>query len=103
MSSPLVEVADLRINTTTKTVHRAGRAVDLTPREYSLLLYLALRSGQVVTRTEIWNNVYEFTSDVHSNVVDVYIGHLRKKLDQCQFPSLIHTRRGYGYILEAPK
>ena len=101
-TSPRVQVADLEIDTTRKTVRRAGREIDLTRREYSLLLYLALRTGEVVSRTEIWENLYEFNSDAHSNVVDVYIGHLRKKLERPQWPCLIHTRRGYGYMLGEP-
>jgi DNA-binding response OmpR family regulator len=77
-------------------VKRAGVAIVLSAREYALLEYLAMRAGQLVTRTEIWEHVYDFHSDAHSNVVDVYIGYLRKKLGS---PQVIHTRRGQGYVL----
>lgn len=98
-TSPLVQIADLEIETTRKLVRRAGAEIDLTRREYSLLLYLALRAGDVVSRTEIWENLYEFHSDARSNVVDVYIARLRSKLEGPHRPPLIHTRRGYGYML----
>ena len=94
-SSPRVQVADLEIDTNRKTVRRAGQEVDLTRREYDLLLYLALRAGEVVSRTEIWESLYEFNSDADSNVVDVYIGRLRKKLERPQWSCLIQTRRGF--------
>jgi len=85
-------------------VEVAGKPIDMTAREYALLEYLALRAGQVVTRTEIWEHLYDERSDATSNVVDVYIGYLRKKLEGPNLPRLIHTRRGEGYILteEAP-
>ena len=102
-ANPLVQVADLEIDTTGKTVRRAGQEIALTRREYNLLLYLTLRAGEVVSRMEIWDNVYEFHSDADSNVVDVYIGRLRKKLERPPWTVLIHTRRGYGYVLGEPK
>ena len=71
----------------------------LSAREYAVLEYLAARQGQVVSRTEIWEHVYDFASEPSSNVVDVYIGYLRRKLDQDQVTKLIHTRRGQGYVL----
>jgi DNA-binding response OmpR family regulator len=64
-----------------------------------LLEYLALRAGEIVSRTEIWEHVYDFRAEVESNVVDVYIGYLRKKLEAGGAPRLIHTRRGQGYVL----
>ena len=82
-----------------RTVRRGGDLVALSPREYALLEYLAMRTGELVTRTEIWEHVYDFRSDAHSNVVDVYIGYLRKKLEREGEPKLIHTRRGQGYVL----
>jgi DNA-binding response OmpR family regulator len=72
----------------------------LTAREYALLEYLAVRVGQVVSRTDIWEHVYDFESNTFSNVVDVYIGRLRKKIDHPGRPPLIHTRRGQGYVLD---
>jgi two-component system, OmpR family, copper resistance phosphate regulon response regulator CusR len=95
---PVLQIADLVIDTTSQTVCRGERLVDLTAREYSLLEYLAVRAGQLVTRTDIWEHVYDFHSDSQSNVVDVYIGYLRKKIEQTGSPKLIHTRRGKGYL-----
>ena len=63
-------------------VRRGGAAVALSAREYALLEYLAMRAGELVTRTEIWEHVYDFRSEAQSNVVDVYIGYLRKKLER---------------------
>ena len=97
---PVVRVADLAIDTAARRVERAGEAVELTPREYALLEFLALRSGAVVTRTAVWEHVYELNSSAESNVVDVYIGHLRRKIDRPGLVPLIHTRRGHGYVLE---
>lgn len=97
-----LRIADLEIDTAARAVRRAGEPVTLSAREYALLEYLAARAGQVVSRTEIWEHVYDFAADPSSNVIDVYIGYLRKKLDQRE-PRLIHTRRGQGYVLEAPE
>jgi DNA-binding response OmpR family regulator len=99
--NPSLEVGDLKIETTTQRVWRGKHEVRLTPREYVLLEYLAMRAGQVVTRTDIWEHIYEFNSDADSNVVDVYIGYLRKKLERPGAPPLIHTLRGRGYSLGA--
>ncbi len=77
--------------------------VELTAREYALLEYLALRAGEVVTRTDIWRHVYDDLTDTTSNVVDVYIGYLRRKLEKAGSEPLIHTRRGEGYILREPE
>lgn len=95
--NPVVQIADLTIATTRKEVRRGGRLIELTPREYALLEYLAFRQGEVVTRTEIWEHIYDFHSEASSNVVDVYIGYLRRKIDKDFHPPLIHTRRGLGY------
>jgi DNA-binding response OmpR family regulator len=95
-----LRVGDLEIDTAARTVKRAGRPVQLSAREYALLEYLAARRGQVVSRSEIWDHVYDFASDPSSNVVDVYIGYLRKKIDQDHATKLIHTRRGQGYLLD---
>lgn len=101
VADPLVRVGDLEIDTARRTVSRAGRPIELSAREYVLLEYLAARAGQVVTRTEIWEHVYDFRSEAHSNVVDVYIGYLRRKIERPGLSRLIHTRRGHGYLLAA--
>lgn len=97
--NPLIRVADLEIDTAARQVRRAGQTIPLTPREFALLEYLANRVGQVVSRTDIWEHVYDFHSDADSNVVDVYIGYLRKKIETQGLARLIHTRRGQGYVL----
>lgn len=97
--SPVIRVGDLEINTSSRVVRRAGGVIDLTAREYALLEFLALRAGQVVTRTEIWEHIYDFKDESTSNVTDVYILYLRRKLERLGQSRLIHTRRGVGYIL----
>ena len=101
----LVTIADLVIDDGARTVKRGGQAVSLSAREFALLEYLALRRGQVVTRTEIWEHVYDFAAEPSSNVVDVYVGYLRRKLGDGEggAPRLIRTHRGLGYSLEGPE
>ena len=99
----VVAVGDLELDTVGRTVRRAGRAIALSAREYAVLEYLALRRDQVVTRAEIWDHVYDFASEPSSNVVDVYIGYLRKKIDAGHAVPLLHTRRGQGYVLGEPE
>ena len=97
--NPCLEIEDLKIETTTQRVWRGNEQVMLTAREYALLEYLAMRAAQVVSRTDIWEHVSEFNSEADSNVVDVYIGYLRKKIERPGKPALIHTFRGRGYSL----
>jgi DNA-binding response OmpR family regulator len=99
--SATIGIADLEIDTVAKTVKRAGRPVELTAREYALLEYLAHREGQVVARTDIWEQLYGHDDPTSSNVVDVYIGYLRNKIDRDHAVKLIHTRRGLGYVMTA--
>ena len=99
--NPTIKVGDLAIDTAAQRVWRGKEEATLTPREYALLEYLAMRAGQVVSRTDIWEHVYEFNSEADSNVVDVYIGYLRKKIERPGKAALIHTVRGRGYRLEA--
>jgi DNA-binding response OmpR family regulator len=96
-----INIKDLRIDLTKQRVWRGRRELHLTPREYALLEYLAIRAGQIVSRTDIWEHIYEFDSSASSNVVDVYIGYLRRKIEHPAKPALIHTVRGRGYILGA--
>jgi DNA-binding response OmpR family regulator len=96
---PVIRVADLEIDTNSRTVRRGARTINVSPREYALLEFLGLRAGQVVTRTDVWEHVYEFHSDAESNVVDVFVARLRRKLEADDMPRLIHTRWGQGYIL----
>jgi DNA-binding response OmpR family regulator len=97
--NPSIKIKDLRIDLTTQRVWRGREEIQLTPREYALLEYLAIRAGQMVSRSDIWQHVYEFNSSASSNVVDVYIGYLRKKIELPNKPDLIHTVRGRGYLL----
>lgn len=99
--NPIVEVEDLKIELTTQRVCRGKEEVHLTPREYALLEYLAVHADRTVSRSDIWEHVYEFSSTASSNVVDVYIGYLRGKIERPGKPTLIHTVRGRGYVLGA--
>jgi DNA-binding response OmpR family regulator len=99
--SPVIEIGDLRIDTAKQRVWRAEQEINLRAMEYKLLEYLTRRVGQTVSRTEIWEHLYDFASETMSNVVDVYIGSLRRKLDRPGEKSLIQTRRGLGYVLGA--
>ena len=99
--NPLVTIQDLEIDVARQRVRRGEQDISLTPREYALLEYLAMRAGEVVSRSDLWEHVYEFNSTASSNVVDVYIGYLRKKIEQAGKPSLINTVRGRGYMLGA--
>jgi DNA-binding response OmpR family regulator len=82
-------------------VKRAGKIVDLTPREFMLLEYLAARRGQVISRSEIEAHIYCDSVDLMSNVVDSAICSLRRKIGSASDRPLIHTRRGMGYLLES--
>jgi len=99
--SASIKVKGLRIDLSTQQVWRGREEIELTPREYALLEYLAMRAGQMVSRSDIWEHVYEFNSSAYSNVVDVYIGYLRKKIERSGKSSMIRTVRGRGYILGA--
>ncbi len=97
--SPLIRVADMEIDTAQRVVHRGGQRIELSGREYAMLELLAARAGKVVTRADIWEHVYDFDSQADSNVVDVFIAHLRRKIERDGLPRLIQTRRGHGYVL----
>jgi DNA-binding response OmpR family regulator len=88
----------LDIDTAGRCVRREGQQIDLSPREYALLHYLALHAGQVVSRTQIEAATYDERAELMSNVVDAAIYALRKKIDRPGMPSLIQTRRGMGYV-----
>jgi len=97
--SPQITVDSMVINTAGRTVQRAGTLLELQPREYALLEYLAARKGQVVSRREIEQHIYDDRVEPMSNVVDAGICRLRRKIDRPGEPSLITTRRGMGYVL----
>jgi DNA-binding response OmpR family regulator len=95
-----LRLADLEIDLARRTAARAGEPLELTPREYRLLEFLALRQGEVVSRAEIEAHLYDEAIDPLSNVVDSAVCTLRKKLGGTDAAPLIHTRRGAGYLLE---
>lgn len=95
----LLQVADLELNVGTKQVHRAGRPVRLTGREYALLEYLMLNQGRIVSRVDIAEKVWELNFDTNTNVIDVYVNYLRRKVDREFTKKLIHTVVGMGYVL----
>ena len=98
--SPVMRIGDLELDPLRRLVKRAGATIDLTALEYRLLEYLSYRAGEVVSRIDIWERVFEDGTGGNSNAVDVYIGYLRKKLNAGGLPDLIQTRRGHGYLLE---
>jgi DNA-binding response OmpR family regulator len=99
--SSVMRVGDLEVDTAARQVQRAGKEIWLSSREYALLEYLLYNSGRVVTRHLLVENVWS-DSEVESNVIDVYIGYLRQKIDAPFDHPLIHTVRGAGYTLRAP-
>lgn len=100
--SPQIKVADLCIDTNTHVVERAGQLLDLSAKEYEYLEYLALNQNRVVSRNELLDHLYSTCYDFDSNIVDVYISNLRRKVDRSFEPKLIHTVRGAGYRLGIP-
>ncbi|MDH4101272.1 MAG: response regulator transcription factor [Nitrospirota bacterium] len=99
-ASPVLKVADLEIDLDAREVSRAGQPVSLSAKEYNILEYLASRQGKVVSRTELSEHVYDMNFDLDSNVIDVYITYLRRKIDRDFDKKLIHTVRGAGYMLK---
>jgi DNA-binding response OmpR family regulator len=99
VKDPVLRVHDLEIDTAARTVKRAGQQIHLTPREYALLQFLAYHRGKVVSRSMIWEHLYDEHDENTSNVVDVYIRYLRTKIDKGFEPPLILTRWGEGYLL----
>ncbi len=98
-----IMVADLTIDTRGQTVTREGKKIELTTKEYTLLEYLARECGRVVGRAEIAEHVWDEEFDPFSNLIEVYINRLRRKVDDGFSQQLIHTRRGAGYVLQAPE
>ncbi len=96
-----LEVGDLTMDLLGRRVMRAGRAIDLRPQEYKLLEYLMRHAGEVVTRTMLFEGVWDFHFDPQTNVVDVHISRLRQKVDKGFDKPLIHTHRGGGYSIGA--
>ncbi len=99
VKDPVIRIHDLEIDTATRSVKRSGQPIHLTPREYALLEFLAFHRGRVVSRTMIWEHLYDEHDENTSNVVDVYIRYLRNKIDKGFEQPLILTRWGEGYLL----
>lgn len=97
-----IKVADLTINTMTRQVYRGSRRIDLSAKEFSLLEYLARHAGEFVSRSMLLEKVWDVHRDPRTNVVDVHINRLRKKVDHGHDVSLIMTMRGVGYALRNP-
>ena len=98
--NPSIKIGDLEIDTAARVARRKGKEIELTPREFKLLEYLALRRGQVVSRCEIEAHIYPDAAELMSNAVDSAICNLRKKITPGAARPLIQTRRGMGYLLE---
>jgi two-component system, OmpR family, copper resistance phosphate regulon response regulator CusR len=99
LRSDLLSVADLTVDVRARSARRGNRAIRLTAKEYALLEFLARRAGEVVTRAEIAEHVWDENFDPFSNLIEVYIQRLRRKLDDGGTEQLIHTMRGEGYQL----
>ncbi|MGG0240620.1 response regulator transcription factor [Bacillus rhizoplanae] len=97
--TPLLSIADLSINMDTREVTRNGKSISLTPKEYDLLVYLLTNKNKIVTREGILTHVWGYEYEGETNVIDVYIRHLRKKIEEEFSSPLIHTIRGIGYSI----
>ena len=98
----VLTVGDLTLDTATRQARRGEREIDLTAKEYALLRYLMDNAGTVLSRSRILSNVWEASSDPYTNIVDVYVRYLRRKIDTEDEAPLIRTVRGAGYIIAAP-
>ena len=100
---PLLGIADLRLDPATRQVTRAGRPIELTAREHALLEYFLRNPGRVLSWAMIAQHVWGVSFDTFTNVIDVYVNYLRRKIDAGFEPKLLHTVRGAGYVLRAPE
>jgi len=99
----MLRIGDLEVDLLARVVRRRGREIELLPREFRLLAYLARNAGQVVSRTMLLQHVWDLHFDPTTNVIDVYVGRVRRKIDSGQDYPLIHTIRGIGFCLRAPE
>jgi two-component system OmpR family response regulator len=99
--APLLKVADLELDRMSRTVRRSGSTIKLQPREFRILEYLLRHAGQVVTRTNLLEALWDFNFDPQTNVIDVHISRLRARVDKGFPRPLIHTVRGAGYMIRA--
>ncbi len=98
--SAVLQVADLTLDPARRTAHRGGETIELTTKEFSLLEYFMRNRGRVLTRTMIAEHVWDYDFDSMTNVIDVYVNYLRKKIDRGRKRKLIHTIRGSGYVMK---
>lgn len=103
VSTDELVLADLRVDVGSHTVARGGRQIELSAKEFSMLEYLMRNRGRVLSREQIEQHVWDFDYEGGSNMVDVYIRYLRKKLDEGYEKKLIHTVRGAGYVMREPQ
>lgn len=96
----VLKIADLELDSRTLEVKRMGKLIQLTPQEYKLLQYLMSNKGRILTREMILSRIWLYSSDVETRVVDVYIGYLRKKVDSGFEKQLLHSVRGFGYMIK---
>jgi two-component system copper resistance phosphate regulon response regulator CusR len=101
ITPPVLRVADLVLDTGSRDVQRGGTSIELTPKEYAVLEYLMRHPGRVMPRTLITEYAWDYHFDPGTNIVDVVITRLRKKIDHGRAPKLIHTVRGVGYVVKA--
>src|SRR5206468_2296790 len=101
IAPPVLKVADLTLDTGSREVQRGGKLIELTPKEYAVLEYLMRHQGRVMSRTLITEYAWDYHFDPGTNIVDVVITRLRKKIDHGREPKLIHTVRGVGYVVKA--
>jgi heavy metal response regulator len=99
---PTLQIADLTLDPAQRLVMRGGQKIELTAREYTLMHYFMRNPGRVLTRTMIAEHVWDYNFDSGTNVIDVYVNYLRKKIDAGHEPKLLHTVRGVGYVLKLP-
>jgi DNA-binding response OmpR family regulator len=100
VKNPVLRIGNLEIDLATRSARRGGAALDLPPREFALLEYIAMRRGKLCSRTDIEAHIYDQRAELMSNVVDAAIYALRRKIDPPGGPSLIQTRRGSGYVFD---
>lgn len=98
----VLRVGDLELDLVNRTVHRGGTEIELLPREFQVLEYLVRNEGQIVPRTMLLQDVWDLHFDPTSNIIDVYVGRVRRKIDRQQDYPLIHTVRGVGFCVRAP-
>jgi two-component system, OmpR family, response regulator len=99
----ILRVGDLAIDLIDRTASRRGKEIEFLPREFQLLEYLVRNEGRVISRTMLLQHVWDLHFDPSTNIIDVYVGRVRRKLDEAQAYPLIHTVRGVGYCLRAPR